>query len=336
MPYTRVHRLLRIITLIQGAARSWTAAALAEACGVEERTIYRDLTELEGVGIPVRFDRSSGGYRLPPEFFLPPIQLSIDESLALAALCEQVAGAGQIAGLEPAWRALTKLTAALPAAVRDELSERRGDLRLQLAASEDPLSSADVFERVRAAIADRTVLDCLYEAADAEGQPERFDFHPYTLLFSVRAWYAVGHHAARGSLRTLKLSRFAALRPTDRTFSIPDNFSLESYLGNAWRMIRGETTYAVELEFDADVAAGIGETRWHATQEIEPRPDGSILMRCTVDGLDEIVWWVLSMGPSCRVLRPAALAERVAELAARTAALYTRPPDPPAPPPPAP
>jgi predicted DNA-binding transcriptional regulator YafY len=42
-----------------------------------------------------------------------------------------------------------------------------------------------------------------------------------------------------------------------------------------------------------------------------------------VSGLDEIVWWVLSLGPSCRVVAPDALAEKVQELAERTRDRYT-------------
>ena len=36
----------------------------------------------------------------------------------------------------------------------------------------------------------------------------------------------------------------------------------------------------------------------------------------------EIVWWVLSMGPYCKVIQPEELADRVAKLAQETAAVY--------------
>ena len=50
--------------------------------------------------------------------------------------------------------------------------------------------------------------------------------------------------------------------------------------------------------------------------------DRSLIFRCTVDGLDEIVWWVLSMGPHCTVRKPVELRDLVAEMASRTANLY--------------
>ena len=70
------------------------------------------------------------------------------------------------------------------------------------------------------------------------------------------------------------------------------------------------------------VAETIADTLWHKTQQLEDHDDGSLTFRCTVAGLDEISWWVLSMGPHCRVLAPDELRDRVRQAAMDTAALY--------------
>ena len=44
--YSRIHRLLKILTLIQGS-KGWTPKRLALECGTTERTIYRDMKMLE-------------------------------------------------------------------------------------------------------------------------------------------------------------------------------------------------------------------------------------------------------------------------------------------------
>lgn len=59
MSYTRIHRLLRIITLIQGSAEL-NPTKLAEICGTSKRNIHRDLEELQGAGVPISFDREAG------------------------------------------------------------------------------------------------------------------------------------------------------------------------------------------------------------------------------------------------------------------------------------
>ncbi len=126
-------------------------------------------------------------------------------------------------------------------------------------------------------------------------------------------------------MRKLKLNRFSRIELTDRPYAIPEDFTLDDHLGQAWRMIRGDQRYDVELWFDADFAENVSDTHWHPTQEIDWHDDGSITFRCSVDGLDEIVWWVLSMGPHCTVRQPAELATQVRELAERTAANYRTP-----------
>jgi predicted DNA-binding transcriptional regulator YafY len=148
------------------------------------------------------------------------------------------------------------------------------------------------------------------------GAEPGFLFEPYTLLFSQRAWYTIGHHGQRGEVRCLKLNRFSQCQLTEMTYEIPKGFTVGKHLGNAWRMIRGRKTYEVELHFDAEFAETVADTHWHPTQETIWQDDGSLIFRCKVDGLDEIVWWILSMGPHCVVKKPTELAERVRDLAA--------------------
>jgi predicted DNA-binding transcriptional regulator YafY len=90
---------------------------------------------------------------------------------------------------------------------------------------------------------------------------------------------------------------------------------LSGHLGNAWRMIRGKKSHLVELHFDSEFADTIADTHWHSTQEVIWNGDDSITFRCKVDGLDEIVWWILSMGPHCVVKKPRELIEQVKSLA---------------------
>src|ERR1700722_5052455 len=93
--YSRIHRLLKILTLIQGS-KGWTPKRLALECSTTERTIYRDMKMLEGGGIPYFFDEDAKGYSIHRNFFLPPVQLTLDEALALAALAQHVGGNEQV------------------------------------------------------------------------------------------------------------------------------------------------------------------------------------------------------------------------------------------------
>ena len=323
--YTRIHRLLKVLTLVE-SGRAMTPQALAERCDVSERTIYRDLNEIEGAGFPIRFDPERNRYVIGRDRFLPPVQLTPDEALSVAVLCEQIAGNSQIPFTGPAWRAVDKILAGLPGSIRSEVDAVADVVCIRTARAVPPDGYEPVYERVRRAIAERRGLTCRYDSLNPESDNgEEFDFDPFALFFSVRAWYAVGMHHGRGSVRTLKLNRFAAIRLTERPYEIPGDFSIDSHLGNAWRMMRGDRDHDVAVRFDPEFAETIAETLWHPTQDVEHEDDGSVVFRCTVSGLDEIVWWILSMGPHCEVLEPRELRDRVRDAAAATSARYADP-----------
>lgn len=319
--YSRIHRLLRILTLIQGS-EGWSAARLARECSTTERTIYRDMKILEGAGIPYFYDAITKGYCVRRDFFLPPVQMTLDEALALVALAEQVGASDQIPFTRSASRAIGKVRSQLPAGIRSELDKIVDHVAIKLAAAMPPDGVADVYQTMQTAIAERQQLRCAYDSAGGDTNGVTFVFSPYALLFSQRAWYVLGHHGRHDQVRCLKLNRFSQIQVTGETFKRPATFNVDDHLGNAWRMIRGDTRYRVELLFDAEFAETIADTHWHRTQEVTWNDDGSITFACEVDGLDEIVWWVLSMGPHCRVIQPPELADRVRQLARQTADAY--------------
>lgn len=83
--YTRVQRLLRLIAAIQ-SKHGLDAAELARLCEVHERTIYRDIDTLNASGVPCSFDAEFRGYRVASGFFMPPVELTFEEAMAIIAL----------------------------------------------------------------------------------------------------------------------------------------------------------------------------------------------------------------------------------------------------------
>lgn len=322
-----LHRLLKMITLLQSAP-GWTAKKLAAEFGMQERTIFRDIKKLQGCGVPIEHMRGrggdTGGYRIQREFFLQPLQLTAEEALALTALAESVAAREQIAFLKPAHRAVAKIQAQLPPGILESVDTVRPSVVIHTAASSAGDDYADVYDKVQAAIKAQRVMQCEYESVGkGEETNEPFLFEPYALFFGVRAWYAVGKHRRHDQIRTLKLSRFGRVQITDQKYAIPASFSIDKHLGNAWAMVKGKESHQVIVEFSGSMQETVAETRWHRTQEVEYDPDrGVTRMIFQVDGLDEIVWWVLGMGPGCRVIQPLELAERVRQLASETARQY--------------
>ncbi len=337
--------------MLQGE-RGLNASALAARLGMSQRNVHRDLKVLTSAGVPWFFDEDAGGYAIRRGYFMQPVELTFEESLALVVLCEKVGGERQLPMMKAAGRAVAKIRGGLPAALLEPLSQIDKHLAIHLSRSSPEDSHEDAYDKVSRAIQTRRVLRCVYDSPRSEaearalagtngaavggakrksskavvGSPSGvFDLQPYCLFFSHRAWYVAGLHSKHGVVRNLKLARFSRLEPTDKPYAIPDDFSMKKHLGNAWRMMRGSPSFDVLLRFDATFADTISDTHWHPTQDTQFGPDGSMEFRCTVDGLDEIVWWVLSMGPHCEVIEPAELRERICTLATRMAATHSAP-----------
>ena len=79
----RADRLFQIVQLIRGR-RLTTAAFLAQRLEVSDRTIYRDVADLQRQGVPIEGE-AGVGYRLGAGFDLPPLMFTQDEAAALVA-----------------------------------------------------------------------------------------------------------------------------------------------------------------------------------------------------------------------------------------------------------
>lgn len=327
--YTRVHRLLRLIALIQ-SSRDMTAPKLAKLCEIHERTIFRDIDTLNAAGIPCSFDEEAGGYRIAPGFYMPPVDLTAEEALAIVGLIEHCSQPANIPFMRTAARAVEKIRSQLPAKVLDALAPLDKRIHIGLARGMADDSPHQVYEQMRRAIATKRALRCRYDSnkhnGASNGDPDKpFVFKPYALWYCQRAWYVVGQRSDRDEPRQLKLNRFTSVAPTDKPYFIPDDFDLASSLGNAWRMMRGQPRYDIAIRFQQPFAETVTETRWHSTQEEEWSDDHqSVTLRFNVDGLDEIVWWVLGYGPGAEVVEPKDLRDRVHDLLKQAASVYDK------------
>lgn len=317
----RIHRIIRLIVLLQ-SSRCYSADELSRECEVSRRTIFRDLRMLELAGIPFYYDRAGSGYRILSTFFLRPVSLNLEEALAILLLAQEQGPGRGIPFLSEAWRAATKIECALPAEIRSEVGALARHVRIATARTTQPPATA-VYERCRRAVRDAVDLRLVYHSL-YEGRVIRTTLSPYALFFGERAWYLIGRSRAHRAVRMFKLDRIREVEPTGQTFRRPPNFSVERYLGNAWHLIRGQRRHRVVVRFQPKVATNVAEVRWHRTQAVEWQPDGSMRFAVTVDGIDEIAWWVLGYGPYAEVLKPAALRRKVAAMARETAGLYDR------------
>ena len=142
----------------------------------------------------------------------------------------------------------------------------------------------------------------------------RVTLHAYRVCLARQAWYLIARPEGELMPRTLRVVRFRRLQVLDGAASVPADFDLRTHLGDAWDIFRGEQSYDVEIRFAKEAAVQVTETRWHHTQRIKRHRDGSVTLLFRVDGLDEIVWWLLPWtGFFAEVIRPLELRQRLVE-----------------------
>ncbi len=315
-------RLIRLWGLLSNG-EGQSPASLAIAFKVNTRTIHRDLEILQKAGCQIKFDRKTGCYRTSNAGFLPPMDFLQDEALALMLLGQHIPDDPVLDNA--ANRAMHKIRSLLPPALQDQLAPLEQRVSVRPVGTDNAQAARDVYSCLQRAIGGQREVLCQYDAARSSengGRDTPFSLRPYHLLFSNRAWYVIGYRVDRRAIRSLKLIRFTQISLQDKRFTMPPDFTVAGYLGQCWRMIPGGKRYHIVIRIDSDFAIGIAETQWHSTQEVEPQADGYNLMTFDVDGLEEIVWWILGMGPHCQVLEPPELIARVVELSSMTAKLY--------------
>lgn len=206
----RADRLFQIVQHLRGG-RLVTARILSERLEVSERTIYRDIADLQSTGVPI--DGEAGvGYLMREGFELPPLMFTRDEIVALVAGARMVRAFGGAAMARAAEEALIKIGTVLPDRERDRIS--RTEIHMPSWVISDAQRQAiDVLER---AVEARCVLTLDYR--DELARSTKRDVRPLGLWFWGKVWTLVGWCELREDFRTFRIDRIAVMQEAGRSF----------------------------------------------------------------------------------------------------------------------
>ncbi len=222
---SRTGRLFLLMDALRGYRRPVTAARLAEQLGVSERTIYRDIQTLSGLGAPLEGE-AGVGYMLKTGFFLPPLMFSADELEALVLGARWVRRQGDEGLAQAATNALAKIAAATPKDLRDDMAET--SLWVPLGSS-DP-DASDVYVRpVREAIRYQHRLRIGYR--DEHGQATDRMVWPFALAFLEGKRLLAAWCEMRMAFRHFRIDRIAAAESTGQRYPARRHDLLKT-----WRM----------------------------------------------------------------------------------------------------
>jgi len=215
----RIQRLLQLIGLLQ-AGRGYNTDALAQACGISRRTVFRDLDLLRLSGVPLLFDEKQQRYRIPaPACCRPPTSRRKKPSRFWSCATSWATGRG-LPFLGPARSAALKLESNLPARLREQLRDVTAALHIHPAPSNPLAGCQPVYDQLLAAAANRQNVRIRYGSLKEEKEIVT-RLSPYGLFFSGRSWYAVGRSSLHRAKRTFNLGRVLEIELLDDHFQIP-------------------------------------------------------------------------------------------------------------------
>lgn len=303
----RLSRILRLLQLLLSRGR-WTRHDIAAEQECSERTVYRDLQVLQLAGIPFELD-ASGFYRVRQDFRFPSFPLTEEEAIGQGVAAGITSSAALKIGMGAG-----PLSRKVSSARSDEVTQLMLDAEHLVGVIDLKLAGhskhRDLIRTVQWALVKKRLLIGTYRSPYEEHEV-KLRLHPFRLCLVKQAWYLVAKPVDSDQPRTLRVGRFKVLTMTDTAAEVPRDFNLKEYFGNAWAVYRDDKPYAVEVRFSKDVSATVTEYTWHHTQKVKKCKDGSVLLSFTVDGLNEIVRWVLGWGSNAEVVRPDELRQLV-------------------------
>ena len=201
---SRTERLLDLIQLLRRHRTPVTGPALADELGISIRTLYRDIATLQAQGADIQGEPGLG-YVLRPGFTLPPLMFSADEIEALVLGSRWVARRAEDPRLgDAAANALSKITAVLPAELRDTM-----DGSNLLVGGGEVIPTVVDLSAIRLAIRNERKLAIAYRNAD--GTATERTIWPFAIGFFDRVRVVIGWCELRVDYRHFRLDRIAQM-----------------------------------------------------------------------------------------------------------------------------
>jgi predicted DNA-binding transcriptional regulator YafY len=206
----RADRLFQLVQLIRGR-RLTTAAFLAQRLEVSERTVYRDVADLQHQGVPIEGE-AGVGYRLGVGFELPPLMFTQDEASALVAAARLAQSWVDPALARDIEAGLGKILSVLPPAAR--VSAEALALYAPALGLDDVMGAR--LQALREAVQARQKLRLNYR--DVSGDASERTVRPLGCFYWGKVWTLSTWCELRGDFRGFRVDRMDAVQVLPERF----------------------------------------------------------------------------------------------------------------------
>jgi predicted DNA-binding transcriptional regulator YafY len=318
----QVARALHVLGALRGFKHGRWVSEIAGEVGASERTVRRDIDELQDAGFDIEVTRRENrSYAcLTTERTYSPVSITKRERFTLLAVRSVFDVLQGTPFLDDVRSVMTKLEQRMSEKEQAELAafgERfvyMPDHGTKSYAGKD-----DIIDAIQTGILSRKVVR--YRYSDARGRARDGFFAPFGMVLYRHGLYAIGARLTDSNadpttspLAMLAIERFTeAEHLRERDFVLPKGFNIRDVLHGAFgpHLTDANGPHDVIVEFSRDKALLVSTRTWHVTQQVEELRDGRIRIMLRVPHLAPVVSWILEWGPHARAIAPVALVNEV-------------------------
>lgn len=280
----------------------------ARRLGCTRRTIYRYLEVLQRMNMPLYQEQHGKRvrWRLVDGYHRKlSVQLSLHEVMSLVAAEHLLSGMKGTVFSRAAQSGVTKLKYALA----PELRARLEAMTRTFAASAGPGRNLSPQRRDLDLILDATerdeVVELRYRKLGAR-KSETYTIEPHHLHVHGSSVYIVAWARERAAARIFLLDRVESVRRLGGRFERRSDLLPGAFSQGAFGLWEGADEQ-VRLRFTDTAARIVGEQHFHASQQLEPCPDGSLVLTMRLPLSPAFVAWVRGFGARVKIEAPTRL-----------------------------
>lgn len=326
----QVTRFLTVLRLLEESPRGLTIKELTDMLqnrgfNETERTIRRDILGIEQSGFPLseRKDEATNSIR----FVLEPHTKVTDHFLLTSReLIALFLARGVLVPLKdtPFYQDLEsifkKIDMTFGKNAKDYLTEMSQEFHFEPGPRWGLGIDPDTLTTVRSACTERQALSVVYSSANSQDKRQR-KLGPHYLYFAKGSLYLVAEDFGDNKVKVFSVARMTDALMLDEEYQ-GEVMDPEQYFKSSFGVYRGKAPVHVRLQFAPEIAPYVKERRWHETQSVVSKGNGSITLTVDVALTPEFIQWVLGFGSKVEVLEPAELQTAIYEEASKLLERY--------------
>jgi predicted DNA-binding transcriptional regulator YafY len=295
---------------------------------VSIRTIHRDIETIEEAGIPLEYEKNDNGENVWffPSYYrkmvLPTVQGS--ELISLYILKSYLKLFSNTFIDKELHSLQNKIETLAPGDLFMEfesLSEQENSIFWDQNFGEyDYSGSSAILKEITDIMIKKQWAAVTYQSL-TDNKIRQYDIYFHRLFAFGGALYAAVYFPKYGDFLALAVQQIQEIKIARRQDYRTPEFNIAAFKHNRFGVFSGEIE-RVEIEVRRDYAKWFINRRWHPSQQIIGKRDGSLLLTLDVPLTRDFITWILGWHDGVKVIKPQRLIEMIKEKLQKSLELY--------------